>query len=105
MMDDIDIRLNGFAAIEHIDHLKNYFLPKIAKFSEQIDKFMHDNKNMRECIIRFDEDIAMKSNKSELIILKKELEGIYITIDAYHEQQDRFVEFQRIFDVEKAERD
>ena len=70
LMDDINVRLNGFAAIEHIDHLKDYFLPKIAQFSEQIDKFMFDNKNMRECIVRFDEDIAMKSNKSDLIILK-----------------------------------
>ena len=69
-MDKIETRLNGFAEIEHIDHLKNYFLPKIAKFSEQIDKFIFDNKNMRECIVRFDEDIAMKSYKSDLIMLK-----------------------------------
>tara|TARA_B110000285_G_scaffold232288_1_gene302997 strand:+ start:1048 stop:1317 length:270 start_codon:yes stop_codon:yes gene_type:complete len=83
LIDDIGIRLNGFAAIEHIDHLKNYFLPKIALFSEQIDKFMFDNKNMRECIVRFDEDIAMKSNKSDILILKQELEGIYISAQEY----------------------
>ena len=49
---------------------------------------MFDNKNMRECIVRFDEDIAMKSYKSDLIMLKQELEGIYVSADLYQYLED-----------------
>ena len=68
-IDDIDVRLSGFANIEHIDTLKNYFLPKIEVFAKHIDKFMFDNTNMRECIVRFDEDMSMKCYKSDLLVL------------------------------------
>ena len=45
---------------------------------------------MRECIIRFDEDIAMKAFKSDIYILKNELEKEYISIDNFEILTDRF---------------
>lgn len=36
-MDQLQVRLNSFAQIEHIDQLKNFFLPKIKDFSDKID--------------------------------------------------------------------
>ena len=35
------------AQIEHIDQLKNVFLPKIAGFGATIDKFMDENERIR----------------------------------------------------------
>jgi hypothetical protein len=91
--DAINTRLNGFAAIEHIDQLKNHFLPKIEEFSALIDKYLFDNQNMRECIVRFDQDIAMKSNKSDLIILKNALDDKFISMDMFDELNNKYEEF------------
>ena len=33
---------------------------------------------MSECIRKFDEDLTLKSDKSQLLILKKEIEAKYI---------------------------
>jgi hypothetical protein len=43
-------RLNGFSKIEHIDALKNYFLPKISDFADKIDVFYKSNENIRQCV-------------------------------------------------------
>ena len=53
-MDQLEVRLNSFAQIEHIDQLKNFFLPKIKAFSDKIDEFQVSNENVRECIVKFD---------------------------------------------------
>lgn len=39
---------------------------------------MNGYKMMSECIRKFDEDISMKSDKSQLLIFKKEIEINYI---------------------------
>ena len=33
-------------------------MPKIENFSEKIDYFIEDNKQMRECIVSFDEALS-----------------------------------------------
>lgn len=33
---------------------------------------------MSECIRKFDEDLTLKSDKSQLLVLKKEIEAKYI---------------------------
>ena len=38
-VEEIRGRLDTFAQLEHIDQLKNHFLPKIAAFATEIDKF------------------------------------------------------------------
>lgn len=50
----LEKRLDAFASIEHIDQLKNFFLPKIEAFAKKIDKFEESNQSVRECIVRFD---------------------------------------------------
>ena len=42
------------------------FLPKINKFSNEIDKFEASNLEMREIIIKFDKDISQKLSKSQM---------------------------------------
>ena len=65
----ISKRLDGFAAIEHIDALKHVFLPRIEDFTQKIDKFMNDNQDMRECVRRFDEDLSIKANKIDIVTM------------------------------------
>ena len=60
------MRLDGFANIEHIDSLKNWFLPRVEKFSKKIDDFEASNASVRECVVRLDEDISLKASKVEL---------------------------------------
>ena len=65
----LEKRFDKFSNIEHIDTLKNTLMTKIERFSGLIDNFLSDNKTMRECIRRFDEDMSMKANKGELITM------------------------------------
>jgi len=63
-LDELTARVDHFSTIEHIDTLVNIFIPKINKFSVHLDKFLSDNIDMREGIIRFDNDLSLKANKA-----------------------------------------
>jgi hypothetical protein len=43
-----------------------------------MDKMMGGYDMMSECIRKFDEDLTLKSDKSQLLVLKKEIEAKYI---------------------------
>jgi hypothetical protein len=43
-----------------------------------MDKMMGGYEMMTECIRKFDEDLTLKSDKSQFLILKKEIETKYI---------------------------
>ena len=58
-------------------------MPRIQKFSDQITDFMDDNKMMRECIRKFDEDISLKSSKSEVELMKTLLQKTFITFQEW----------------------
>lgn len=47
-------RFEVFKDIESMGAIEEYFLPKIDKFCQNIDKFEESNLEMRECIIKFD---------------------------------------------------
>jgi len=61
---ELERRVNEFSEIEHIDRLKNYFLPKITRFASMIDTFEAHNVKVNEIIRKFDETLSMKANKS-----------------------------------------
>ena len=48
---------------------------------------------MTECIRKFDEDISIKANKSNVTLLKNEIEDNYMHIDEWNKIDDRFNEF------------
>ena len=58
-------------------------MPRIQKFSDQITDFMDDNQMMRECIRKFDEDISLKSSKSEVELMKTLLQKTFITFQEW----------------------
>lgn len=60
---------------------------------------------MRECIVRFDEDIAMKANRSDLTLMKSALEEDFISFDKFTTLNARFELFEGLFSREKAARD
>lgn len=62
-------RIDGFANIEHIKKLKEWFLPRIENFALKIDNFEVSNESVRECILKFDQDISLKASKSEILVL------------------------------------
>ena len=44
---------------------------------------MDDNQMMRECIRKFDEDISLKSSKSEVELMKTLLQKTFITFQEW----------------------
>jgi hypothetical protein len=48
-------------------------------FGHKIDYFHEDNEKIRECIIRFDQDITLKAYKSELFSLEQNLSKNFVS--------------------------
>ena len=61
-------------------NIKDVLLPKIHSFGIQVDVLLADNKNVKECIIKFDKTISIKANKCDFAVMKKEFESSYIPI-------------------------
>jgi hypothetical protein len=85
---EIEDRLNTFAGIEHIQLLKDTFLPKIEKLCDKIDEFQQENLNVRECVIHFDQSLSLKANKNEFMTFKENLRSEFIPID-YMDKLDK----------------
>ena len=64
-----------------MDNYKNVYVPFIEKFIAKINELERSNKNVRECIIKFDQDISLKCNKSALQTFKFELNRDYMNIN------------------------
>jgi hypothetical protein len=92
-------RLDNFANIEHIKALKEFFIPKFEEFTGKIDEFMEENLRVRECIIRFDETICDKAQKSEIFTMRETLEKSFISLSKAEEINDRI---DRVLDVIRA---
>ena len=53
-----------------MDYLQKTLLPKMQNFSENLDYFMNQLKEMREVIFQFDKTICMKSEKTDFTVFK-----------------------------------
>ena len=49
--------------------MRDVFLPKISSFLGLIDQMEESHRTMQECIRKFDEDISIKANKGDLLLL------------------------------------
>ena len=76
-------RFNEFASIENMDHYKNVYVPFIENFIGQIKDLETSNKNVRECIVKFDQDISLKCNKSALQTFKFELNRDFMNVSLH----------------------
>jgi hypothetical protein len=66
-------RFDIFSSIETIREIREVFLPKIEGFLGHIDRMEESHKMMTSCILKFDEDLSLKYDKSSFLIFKKEL--------------------------------
>ena len=81
-------RLDTFAQLEHVDQLKNHFLPKIAKFAIEIDDFNHEIQDTKEAVRALDESLSLKCNKSHLLNFEKRIQTIFISHQEYKNLMD-----------------
>ena len=51
MVDKVSIRMDEYSEIGHVKRIKEHLLPKLVKFSADIDGLMSDNKNVKQCIM------------------------------------------------------
>jgi hypothetical protein len=59
-------RFNKFSAVEHLNKFQNETMPKIDKFSILIDKYLQESEDMKISIIKLDQVLSMKCNKSTI---------------------------------------
>ena len=64
-------RVDSFTEIEHVNKLQNEYLPKIKKYVDKIDDFVHIVSQIRETVRHFDEDLCVKASKGEMLELKQ----------------------------------
>ncbi len=50
----------------------------IKKFTDQIIALNKQNEDVRECVIKFDQDLSLKCNKSQLLTIKGDLTKTFI---------------------------
>ena len=43
-------RMDTFEGVEHNIQIRDYFLPKIKRFSDMIDQLLSDNKHVKETV-------------------------------------------------------
>ena len=72
-------KINGFASIDHIDKLKNVFLPKFETFGRKIDIFMRELKDIRIGVQHIDGQLGIKANKAHLTLLEEKLADTFVT--------------------------
>ena len=60
-------RFEIFSDMETIDELNNKFLPKINLLYNNIEDNNEKNRELNECIIKFDQNLSLKANKSLLV--------------------------------------
>jgi len=63
--------------------LKNDFLPKIKKFTEEIDRYRAEFRDLKGVIRKFDESISVKANKSEFKLQKEHFHRTYIKKESW----------------------
>lgn len=80
-------RFDIFSSIETIKEIREVFLPKIQGFLGHIDRMEDSHQMMTSCILKFDEDLSLKYDKSQFLIFKKELEANYIKNDYKNDVQ------------------
>ena len=66
-------RFDKFAEIECVMQLENTYLPKIKDFTDKINELIESNIENKECIIRFDEAMSFKANKSAIMSIEHDL--------------------------------
>ena len=89
-------RFNVFGDLEHISTLKDVFLPRIAKFAEEVDILTQHNKDQRICIEEFDKSLSLKCNKSVIPLLETKLEDKFINLQQYHIMNSNFEGMQKV---------
>jgi hypothetical protein len=72
-------RLDKFSALEHMNYLNDVLMPRVTKFSENIDLFTTKLGDMAIVVRSFDSAICQKCSKTDLTVLRQELEDSFIT--------------------------
>ena len=74
----LNTRIDKFTEIENIEYIITKLLPKMQKFTDNIDFLYADNKDVKNCVRQFDLSIGTKANKIELKIVKEEMHSKFI---------------------------
>lgn len=57
-------RFNAFSGIESMHNYTTIYAPFIQGFITQVEELENSNKNVLDCILKFDQDLSLKCNKS-----------------------------------------
>jgi len=65
-LDRLVDRFDEFSSIENINELLLVMIPTVERFLYYITVLIASNEEVKECVRKFDEDISMKANYSQL---------------------------------------
>jgi len=85
-------RFDELMDIENIQEVRDVLLPRVRDFASKADKLVSSNDEMRHCVRKFDEDISIKANYSQLKALKTEFENDFITVAKLNDVQSQIEE-------------
>ena len=68
-LDELAEKFAIFAELDTIEKLRDVYLPKIKKFSENITELEESNIQVRESVKALDEGLSLKCNKAVVLAL------------------------------------
>ena len=77
----LDDKLAEYSSIKNITYIHDFFMPKLEKFSGDIDGLMADNTDVKECVRNFDDSICTKANKVDIKIMVEEFDRKFVNND------------------------
>lgn len=67
----------GLQKLQTIEILQKKYIPMFEDFGEKIKDFYKRLDDMDDCIIKFDETLSLKANKSQLFIFDEKFNEFY----------------------------
>lgn len=84
----LNLRIDDFAEIEHMQYIKDTLLPRLKDFSEMITTLLSDNNEVKVSVRAFDKSICNKATKTDMKCLREDLMKNFIHIDNWKGVQD-----------------
>ena len=82
------VQIDAFTCIDHVDKLKNHFLPKFEAFGAKIDNYLGILEQMKISCVSMDVSLSLKAGKTQLQCMEEQMNHRFLHQE-YSEEVDQ----------------
>ena len=83
-------QMKGFATYDSLKELYNKIVPQLKAFELLMEEFKTDHRKFEEMLVRYDEIMAQKANKTAVIDVEQKCKQKYVKKESLEEQTSEF---------------